>query len=39
VDLGDGRWEERRARLNEIEHAWIFAAQRHLDWLEGHLTP
>jgi hypothetical protein len=38
VDIGGGRYEQRKAALNEVEHAWVFAAKRHLDWLEAHLA-
>jgi hypothetical protein len=35
VDLGDGRFEQRAAVLDERAHPWIWAAQRHLAWLES----
>lgn len=38
VDLGNGTWVERKARLDERQHAWVYAAMRHLEWLQARLA-
>jgi len=38
VDLGNGEFEERRVSLTARDAPWIFAAQRHLGWIEMQLS-
>ena len=38
VDLGNGVFETRTAKLTALENPWIFAAKRHIDWLQAALA-
>ncbi|MEO7155394.1 MAG: hypothetical protein ABI054_12145 [Planctomycetota bacterium] len=37
VDIGNGNFEQRKVELTVLEAPWIFAAERHLEWLTAHL--
>jgi hypothetical protein len=38
VDLGNGNFETRNASLTARENPWVFAAKRHIDWLQAALA-